>query len=161
MFTKESLEALEKAEREFQFEKFNLQDARALGDLLFSQSKFEAKPIACRIILDDLIVYQSFNFGTGANNNWWMDRKCRTVLRTHGSSLKALVKRELFGVTSPWMSNEDTYAFCGGGFPLIVKGEFRGVICISGLPHLEDHRCVTEVIASYLGKEPILIPVEK
>ncbi|HIV15900.1 MAG TPA: heme-binding protein [Candidatus Avisuccinivibrio pullicola] len=160
-YTTESLEALRRAETTLRFKEFDLACARRLGDMLFKRGQLQIRPVACRIILNDLLVYQSFMPGTNANNNWWMDRKCRTVLRTRGSSLRALVERELNGAILPWQKDEDTYAFCGGGFPLYVKDEFSGVICVSGLPHLQDHRFVTEVIADYLNKPYILIPVSE
>ena len=41
------------------------------------------------------------------------------------------------------------YAFCGGGFPLYVNGEFRGAAIISGLPHLKDHALLCETVKAY------------
>ena len=35
----------------------------------------------------------------------------------------------------------------------MIQGPFR--------PHLEDHKLLTGVIAHFLGKEPILVPVEE
>lgn len=105
-----------------------------------------------RIVLDDLIVYQRFLPGTGKDNNWWMDKKYATVKRTHHSSLRAAAERELSGIQEDWQSDEEHYAFCGGGFPIVVNGEFRGAAIVPGLPHLDDHRCLTETIAAYLGK---------
>ena len=160
MYTKQSLEALLSAEKNFVFSKFDMEDAYKLGSMLFEQGKKEPKPIAVRIILDDLIVYQAFLPGTNAENNRWMDKKCNTVRRTHGCSLKEAVLHELEGVHEEWQKDDFHYAFCGGGFPIMVNGDFRGIACISGLPHLQDHRCLTEVIAKFLGKDPILIPVE-
>lgn len=161
MYTPETLEALKRAEKEFVFEKFDLDDAHALGEQLRRDAAGEPKPIAIRIVLDDLIVYQSFLPGTGEDNNGWMDRKCATVSRTHHCSLMAGVERELFGEKEVWQSDEAHYAFKGGAFPIVVKGEFRGIATISGLPHLQDHRRLTQTIAVMLGKEPILIPVEE
>lgn len=160
MYTQESLAALKKAEESFVFEKFDLEDAHILGEKLREAGKCAPKPIAVRIVLDDLIVYQSFLPGTNEENNGWMNRKCATVARTHGCSLRAAAERELFGVQQPWQGDDAHYAFCGGAFPIVVNGVYRGVATISGLPHLQDHRCLTEVIANYLGKEPVLIPVE-
>ena len=160
MYTNESLNALKQAESSFIFEKFDLEDAYKLGTMLYEQGKKEIKPIAVRIVLDDLIVYQAFMPGTNEGNNGWMNRKCNTVKRTHGSSLRQAVENELFGTKYAWQQDPDHYAYCGGAFPIVVNGDFRGIACISGLPHLQDHRCLTEVIAKFLNKEPILIPVE-
>ena len=160
MHTPATLEALKRAEKEFVFDKFDLTDAHDLGERLWRDGQTEPKPTSIRIVLDDLIVYQAFLPGTGEDNNGWMNRKCATVSRTHHCSLMAGVERELFGAKETWQSDEEHYAFKGGAFPIVVKGEYRGLVTISGLPHLQDHRRLTQTIAEYLGKEPILIPVE-
>ena len=33
---------------------------------------------------------------------------------------------------------------------LVVDGKFRGAVIVSGLPHLEDHRCLTDTMAAFL-----------
>lgn len=161
MYTKETLEALERAEQTFVFEKFDLEDAHALGERLWKDGQTEPKPIAVRIVLDDLVVYQAFQPGTGEDNNGWLGRKCATVSRTHRASLTAGVERELFGAKEVWQSDEGHYAFKGGAFPILVKGEYRGCAAISGLPHLQDHRRLTQTLAEFLGKEPVPVPVEE
>ena len=134
------------------FPSVDLGDAYALGTRLREAGTREPEPIAVRIVLDDLIVYQTFLPGTGKDNNWWMDKKYATVKRTHHSSLLAAAERELASSREDWQCDEGHYAFCGGGFPIVVDGQFRGAAIVSGLPHLDDHRCLTETIAAYLGK---------
>ena len=106
-----------------------------------------------RIVFDDIILYQSFLPGTDESNNQWMNRKQHTVERCHTSSLRAAVERELNGVKENWQQDESHYAFCGGGFPIIVNDEFRGVAMISGLPHLEDHRNLVEVMDQFCAQK--------
>jgi uncharacterized protein (UPF0303 family) len=60
------------------------------------------------------------------------------------------VERELYGAKAPWQHDEEHYAFCGGGFPLYVNGEFRGAAIISGLPHLKDHALLCETVRNGL-----------
>ena len=152
MYTPAFLETLRQLEETLQFPAFDLEDAYALGTRLREAGTREPEPIAVRVVLDDLIVYQSFLPGTGKDNNWWMDKKYATVKRTHHFSLRAAAERELSGSQEDWQCDEEHYAFCGGGFPIVVNGEFRGAAIVSGLPHLDDHRCLTETIAAYLGK---------
>lgn len=161
MYTKETLAALQKAEETFVFETFDYEDAHTLGEMLREAGKEAPKPISVRILLDDVMVYQSFLPGTTEGNNGWMNRKCATLARTHHCSLMAGVEKELFGAREVWQDDEEHYAFKGGAFPIVVKGEYRGLATVSGLPHLEDHKLLTGVIARFLGKEPILIPVEE
>ena len=150
MYTQEFLQTLIQQEAELRFSSFDYEDAYALGTMLREAGKKEPQPIAVRVVLDDLMVYQSFLPGTGLNNSQWMDRKYATVCQTQHSSLRAAVERELLGVQEPWQEDEVRFAFCGGGFPLIVDGQFRGAVIVSGLPHLEDHRCLTDTLAAYL-----------
>jgi uncharacterized protein (UPF0303 family) len=154
MYTQEFLQDLIRLEERLVFPKFDLEGAYALGTKLYEDGKTEEKPIAVRIVLNGLIVFQAFMPGTGESNNGWMDRKCATVARTHHCSLRALAERELFGAQEEWQTDETRYAFCGGGFPIVVNGEFCGIAAISGLPHLQDHRRLTASIADYLGVKP-------
>lgn len=55
-----------------------------------------------------------------------------------------------------WLLSPEEYAACGGGFPIrLVNGCVIGSVCVSGLPHLSDHRAVTEGIELYLEQQNI------
>lgn len=149
MYTQEFLETLKQQEQELCFSSFDLEDAYTLGTMLREAGKNESEPIAVRVVLDDLTVYQSFLPGTGLSNSQWMDRKYATVYHSRHSSLRAAVERELGGVREPWQSDEEQFAFCGGGFPLVVDGKFRGAAIVSGLPHLDDHRCLIDTLEEF------------
>jgi uncharacterized protein (UPF0303 family) len=48
---------------------------------------------------------------------------------------------------------ENEYACCGGGFPLTVKNAgVIGTICVSGLPHMEDHKLIVDSLKQYLSQ---------
>lgn len=153
MYDEALREELAQLEQQLRFTAFDFEDAYALGSALRAAGQAAPKPIAVRIVLDGLIVYQSFLPGTDATNANWLDKKQRTVERCRTSSLRAAVERELAAVQEPWQQEEDRYAFCGGGFPLFVGQEYRGAAIISGLPHREDHRLLTQVLAAYAEKE--------
>ena len=70
MYTPAFLETLRQLEETLQFPAFDLEDAYALGTRLREAGTREPEPIAVRVVLDDLIVYQSFLPGTGKDNNW-------------------------------------------------------------------------------------------
>lgn len=146
------LAVLEELEQRIQFTSFDLEDAYTLGTMLRERGKTTPKPIAVRIVLDGLIAYQSFLPGTNETNNNWMDKKQRTVDRTHVSSMHAMINREMTENLEDWQQDEEHYAFCGGGFPLIVNGEYRGAAIISGLPHKEDHRNLVAVLEQFLAR---------
>ena len=159
MYNRESLEALNKAEALYVFNEISQEKCLALGQKLVEDAKaYEEKPLAVRIILDDTIVFQYLMSGTNADNIRWMDRKCATVMRTGHCSLRQAVLNELEGRKEEWMNDEFHYAFCGGAFPIKVNGVLRGIACVSGLPHLKDHKRLSDTIASFLNKEAIAVP---
>ena len=106
MYTPAFAESLKHLEEVLRFPSFDLEDAYALGTRLREAGTREPEPIAVRIVLDDLIVYQTFLPGTGKDNNWWMDKKYATVKRTHHSSLLAAAERELASSREDWQCDE-------------------------------------------------------
>ena len=79
MYTQEFLEKLKQQEQDLRFASFDLEDAYTLGTMLRDAGKKEPEPIAVRVVLDDLTVYQSFLPGTGLSNSQWMDRKLSLI----------------------------------------------------------------------------------
>ena len=130
MYDEALLKELTELENTVRFDSFDFNDAYALGSALRAAGEKAPKPIAVRIVLDGMILYQSFQL-------------------TGTTSLRAAVERELYGAKAPWQHDEEHYAFCGGGFPLYVNGEFRGAAIISGLPHLKDHALLCETVKAY------------
>ena len=153
MYDLKMLEEIKSQEERIHFSSFDYNDAYTLGTMLRERGLTTPKPIAIRIVFDDIILYQSFLPGTDESNNQWMNRKQHTVERCHTSSLQAAVERELNGAKENWQQDESHYAFCGGGFPIIVNNEFRGIAMISGLPHLEDHRNLVEVMDQFCAQK--------
>ena len=41
---------------------------------------------------------------------------------------------------------DESLVICGGGFPLIIRGELRGSILVSGLIHDEDHQVIVDCL---------------
>ena len=151
VYTKEFLETLKQQEAALQYDAFDYEDAYRLGTKLREEGMKGVQPVAVRVVLEGLIVYQSFPKDTTAENGAWMDRKYATVMHTHTSSLRAAVERELFGCTEAWQQDEEAHAFCGGAFPIVVNGAFTGVAIVSGLPHLEDHDLLVRVLKEDLS----------
>ena len=131
MYDLKMLEEIKSQEERIHFSSFDYNDAYTLGTMLRERGLTTPKPIAIRIVFDDIILYQSFLPGTDESNNQWMNRKQHTVERCHTSSLRAAVERELNGVKENWQQDESHYAFCGGGFPIIVNDDFRGFAMIA------------------------------
>jgi len=85
----------------------------------------------------------------GKKDSNWMHRKEKTVLDSGHSSLYTFLT-----VNSEYKiwKEEDDYAVCSGGFPIIENGVLNGVICVSGLEHFQDHNLIVEVLNEYLKK---------
>lgn len=102
------------------------------------------KPVGVRILLDDLVIFQYLMDGKNESN--WLKRKEKTVLESGHSSLHVFFHQDEY---NEWIDDEQ-YAVCGGGFPLIIDGKVRGAICVSGLKHDEDHELLTETVSEFI-----------
>ena len=155
MYDEALLKELTELENTVRFDSFDFNDAYALGSALRAAGEKAPKPIAVRIVLDGMILYQSFLPGTDATNNNWMDKKQRTVQLTGTTSLRAAVERELYGAKAPWQHDEEHYAFCGGGFPLRIRGGcVIGSIATSGLPDVRDNAALIGGLKIFFEKHP-------
>ena len=61
------------------FSSFDYNDAYTLGTMLRERGLTTPKPIAIRIVFDDIILYQYFLPGTDESNKKWMNSKQNTV----------------------------------------------------------------------------------
>ena len=78
----------------------------------------------------------------GKTSETWLNRKEKTVLESKHSSLYVFYNQDNYS----HMLNNDNYAVCGGGFPLIVNNEVKGTFIISGLSHEEDHQLIIDAL---------------
>ncbi|EOH97775.1 heme-binding protein [Enterococcus pallens] len=104
----------------------------------------QLKSVGVRILFDDLLVFQYLMDGKSEDN--WLKRKEKTVLDSGHSSLYVFFHQEDY---KDWL-NDEQYAVCGGGFPIIINDEVRGVIGVSGLKHDEDHALLTETVREFI-----------
>ena len=85
----------------------------------------------------------------------WLKAKAKTVDMTQKSSLRFWIDVQLSGSSAESKRMpEREYACCGGGFPLTVRNAgVIGTICVSGLPHLEDHKLIVDALEEYLSNQ--------
>ena len=92
--------------------------------------------------------------GATRDNDEWLRRKGRVVLRFERSSLyvarlchdQGVTLQERFGLPL------SRYAAAGGAVPLRVRGAgVVGWFGVSGLPQLEDHRLVVGILTAHLS----------
>ena len=154
--TKALRELVEKQEALLRFDHFSYKDAWKLGVLMVNEAREKKLPIAIRITVNNLVIFSHVLEGANAHNEQWLNRKHNTVFVRQESSLHLFTVAELEGKTleKDWLLDPMEYALCGGGFPLYLKGTgVIGTICVSGLPHVEDHMFITSCLEKFLGIE--------
>jgi len=131
-----------------------------IGEIAKSFGVMRGLPIAVEVRLGDWIIYHASLPGSTAENQWWIDRKARTVMLKRHSTMYERVSAEERGVDWHKENNllDETHAIHGGGLPLITKSEgFVGVLLISGLPQVEDHLLGVEVLTEFLARKGELL----
>jgi uncharacterized protein (UPF0303 family) len=117
-------------------------------------------PVVIEVRLGDWVIYHVSLPGSTVDNQWWIDRKARTVMLKHHSTMYERVSAQERGVDWHKENNllDETHAIHGGGLPLITKGDgFVGVLLISGLPQVEDHLLGVEVLTEFLARKGELL----
>ena len=135
-------------------------DAVEIGEIAKSFGVMRGLPIAVEVRLADWIIYHASLPGSTAENQWWIDRKARTVILKQHSTMYERVSAQERGVDWHKENNllDETHAIHGGGLPLITKSEgFVGVLLISGLPQVQDHLLGVEVLTEFLARKGELL----
>lgn len=148
------IQQLKAQEDSLVFESFSRNTALELGNTIIDIAKSKNANIATEITLNGIVVFKHSMEGTGLRHDIWLKRKSNTVMLALTSSLLfaetlANDNRTLDG--DLYLSYSD-YVILGGGFPLNVKGVgLVGSICVSGLPHTEDHAIIIEALQNFLN----------
>jgi len=113
-------------------------------------------PMATEVRIGEWTVFHASLPGSSTDNDWWMGRKARVVLKTGHSSIHERVLAEETGID--WFAQhgvkEEEYATHGGGLPINVIGKgLVGVLLISGLPQVQDHLLGVEILTEYLARK--------
>jgi uncharacterized protein (UPF0303 family) len=137
-----------------------VKDTLEIGEIAKSFGAMRDLPIAVEVRLGNWTTYHVSLPGSTAENQWWIDRKARTVMLKHHSTMYERVSAQERGVDWHKENNllDETHAIHGGGLPLITKGDgFVGVLLISGLPQVEDHLLGVEVLTEFLARKGELL----
>ena len=152
----ELLDQLLQEERELQFASFNETTAWQLGSQFVERAQREGLPIAIDIMRGSHQLFHASLSGSSPDNDEWVKRKARAVIRFGHSSfyLGELLKSRGQTMEQAYLVPESEFAAHGGSFPVIVKGTgVVGTITVSGLPSQDDHKLVVEAIRSYLASQ--------
>jgi uncharacterized protein (UPF0303 family) len=145
------LDELEAEEQELELPSLTEDDAWSIGSLAVTRAREAGLPVAIGVWRAGRQLFHSALPGSTSDNDEWLRRKGRVVMRFEHSSLyvarlcqdKQVTLQEKFGL-SP-----SRYAAAGGAVPLRVSGAgVVGWFGVSGLPQLDDHRFVVEVLRS-------------
>jgi uncharacterized protein (UPF0303 family) len=149
-----SVAELAAEEEELQFASFTNDDAWELGTAMVAAARRAGAAVAIDISRNHHPLFHVALAGATPDNDRWIARKRRVVNRFGHSTLhmrQAFVER---GTTFEEQLGLDPqrYAAHGGGFPIIVRSVGPvGVVVVSGLPQLEDHRMVVAALRAQLG----------
>ena len=150
-----TLDQLAAEEEELRFDRFDYDDAWRLGVLLVETARSRALPIAIDITRGGQQLFHAALPGSTPDNDAWIQRKIRSVLRFGRSSMYLSLQRSLDGRSLAEVSFVDPreFAAAGGCFPIQVKGcGIVGAVTVSGLPQVDDHRLVVEAIRTFLTR---------
>ena len=154
MTDRQLLDELAGQESRLVFDHFDEDTAWALGVALREAALSAALPVAISIRRNGQRLFHAALPGSSADNDGWLERKCAVVDRYGRSSLRVgeqfRVDGGSFDVDSRLPVSE--YAAHGGAFPILVRGTgCVGTVAVSGLPQLDDHRLVVEVLEAFLA----------
>ena len=148
-------------EDRLQFNRFTNDDAWVLGVALVNEAHRRGLAIAIDISRANQQLFHAGLDGTTPDNDAWLIRKGRTVLRFHHSSLyvgqlcrdQHTTPTEKFGLAAV------DFAAAGGGFPVRVRDVgVVGYVAVSGLRELQDHHFLVSVLEDFLRTRGPLDP---
>ncbi|KAJ7634687.1 hypothetical protein FB45DRAFT_909562 [Roridomyces roridus] len=153
-------DAILAVEQSLVFNTFTADTAWELGNAIRSRLLDFKTPSVVNITLansDQLLFHTATRPGTHPDNDQWVARKRRTVLRWGCSSWYMHNKNQggneaFFAAKYALGDAAGQYAIHGGGFPVRVKGveSVVGVIVVSGLKQEWDHQVIVETVEKYL-----------
>ena len=152
-----SLAELAAQEDELQLRSFTNDDAWALGSALVARAREEQLPVAIDVSRHSHQLFHAALPGATPDNDTWIARKAATVHRFGHSSLYVGQRSREAGTTfeEQFGLDPERYVAHGGGFPLLVRDVGPvGVVVVSGLPQVDDHRMVVEALRAHLAGQP-------
>jgi uncharacterized protein (UPF0303 family) len=150
-----SLADLAAEEEELRLPGFTNDDAWELGSSLVDAARREGAPVAIGITRNGQRLFHAALPGSSPDNDAWIERKSRVVDRFGHSSLYMGRLARDAGSTVEAMFGLDPRLFAahGGAFPVLVRSVGPvGVVVVSGLPQVEDHRMVVAALRAHLAR---------
>lgn len=146
-------EDIARAEDEVVLPELTEQTAYALGCRAVEAGLEQGLPIAVGVWRGERQLFHCALPGSTSDNNEWLRRKGRVVMRFERSSLYVarLCKDQGTTLAEKFALPSARFAAAGGAVPLHVRGAgVVGWMGVSGLPQLEDHRFVMRILREHL-----------
>lgn len=150
----EDLAVLAAQEERLVFDAFDHDTAWRLGTQLRDAAAAAGLPVVVSISRGGQRLFHAALPGTVPDNDHWVERKSRAVLRFGHSSLYLGTAARADGTTfeDRFGLPLDRYAAHGGSFPVTVRGAgVVGTVTVSGLPQVEDHEFVVAQLTAFLA----------
>ena len=151
-----SLAELAAQEQELQLLRFTNDNAWTLGSTLVARARAEQLPVAIDVSRHSHQLFHAALTGATPDNDTWIARKAATVHRFGHSSLYVGQRSREAGSTfeEQFGLDPERYVAHGGGFPLLVRDVGPvGVVVVSGLPQVSDHRMVVTALRDLLVQQ--------
>jgi uncharacterized protein (UPF0303 family) len=151
---RELLDELSTQEERLVFDRFDEATAWEVGVALRDAALAAGLPIAISIRRNGQQLFHAALPGASADNDGWLARKAAVVDRYGRSSLRVGEQFRVNGGSFDEDSRLDPAQFAahGGAFPVLIKGTgCIGSVAVSGLPQLEDHQLVVDVLSRILA----------
>ncbi|NTV78572.1 MAG: hypothetical protein HGA25_05380 [Clostridiales bacterium] len=162
MDVKKILNQIEQQEETLIFDEFHNEDALVLGNMLASKVKNSVKPLAIRVYIGDVIVFQYSMEGKEEEHYNWIRRKRNLMLKLGHSSMYGRLEWQFLQKHEELFANQELYGFGCGAFPIIVKGKgIIGTVALSGLPDPADHIIITQVLEELLNISSVELEVRE
>ena len=148
-----TLAELAAQESDLQLDRFDNDDAWALGVALVEEARRRDLSVVIDINRSGQQLFHAAMPGTATDNDIWIARKARVVTRFGHSSLYMgqLCRDAGTTLAAKFELSAEQYAAHGGAFPLIVRNVGPvGVVTVSGLPQVQDHRLVVMVLREFI-----------
>jgi uncharacterized protein (UPF0303 family) len=148
------IEILEQQEQLLRFTAFNAETAWQLGTLLRSELLTRNAPATVEIEVNQQLLFACTTPNAQPGQADWIRRKRNAVRRFARSSYLSgrILARDNETIEARHGLTLTDYAVHGGGFPIHLTGTGSiGTAIISGLPQREDHKLLTNALATILG----------
>jgi uncharacterized protein (UPF0303 family) len=152
--TPQDLAELAAEEERLVFDRFDNATAWDLGVALVTAAQAARLAVVVSIARGGQRLFHAALAGTAPDNDDWVERKSRVVLRFGHSSLYVGTQARTKGSTFEDRADLDhaLYAAHGGSFPVIVRHVgVVGAVTVSGLPQLDDHAFLVAQLTAFLA----------